>query len=135
MLKSTSLTHRFVCHAHISRCPATKSTGQVIGFLHGGLGWVIGKLCGDACGPGGEGVHAAGTVKAIGASMIQKIQQFIHSTNVTTHLPIPDLVPGVRNSRENCKGGLSHAKGNNQVLLRLLQTLFKKQLSQKFLKN
>lgn len=73
MLKSVSLTHGFVCHAHISRCPATKSTGQVIGFLHGGLGWVIRKLCGDACCPSGEGVHAAGTVKAVGASMIQKI--------------------------------------------------------------
>ena len=71
MLKSTSLTHRFICHAHISRRPATKSTGQMVGFLHGGLGWVIWKLCGDACCPSGEGVHTARTVKAVGTSKIQ----------------------------------------------------------------
>lgn len=52
-------------------------------------------------------MHAAGTVKAVGAPIIQKIQQFTHSTNVTKHLPTPDIVTGVRNSRENCKGGLS----------------------------
>lgn len=82
MLKSTSLTYRFVCHAHISRRPATKSACQVIGFLHGGLGWVIWKLCGDACGPGREGVHAARTVKAIGTSVTWQTQPFIHLTNI-----------------------------------------------------
>ena len=72
MLKSTSLTHRFICHAHISRRPATKSTGQIVGFLHGGLGWVIWKLCRDARCPSGEGVHTARTVKAVGTSRIQQ---------------------------------------------------------------
>lgn len=107
MLKSASLTHRFVCHAHISRCPATKSTGQVIGFLHRGLGWVIWKLCGNACCPSGEGVHTAGTVKAVGASRTR--QTIIDSFN--KYLPstyyVPDIVLHVRNSRENYKGSVA----------------------------
>lgn len=115
MLKSTSLTHRFVCHAHISGCPATKSTGQVIGFLHGGLGWVIWKLCGDACCPGGEGVHAARTVKAVGTSMIQKYndlftQQILPSTDY-----VSDIVLGVRNSRENYNGEVSHKQNEISI--------------------
>lgn len=102
MLKSTSLTHRFVCHAHISRCPATKSTSQIIGFLHGSLGWVIWKLRGDACSPSGEGVHAARTVEAVGTSMIKKYNNSFTRQILPSTYYVSDVVLGVRNSRENC---------------------------------
>ena len=75
--RSSTLTYRFVCHAHVSRSPSTKSTGQVVGFLHGSFGWVIWKLCGDAGGPGGKGVHAPRTVKAVGTSVTRQTQPFI----------------------------------------------------------
>lgn len=104
MLKSTSLTHRFICHAHISRRPATKSTGQIVGFLHGGLGWVIWKLCRDACCPSGEGVHAARTVKAVGTSGTQQtITDSSNKYSPSTYC-VQDIALYVRSSRENCKG-------------------------------
>lgn len=77
MFKYTWLTYWFVCHAHISRSPSTKSTGQVVGFLHGGFGWVIWKLCGDACCPGGKSMHAPRAVKAVGTSVTWQTQLFI----------------------------------------------------------
>lgn len=60
------LTNRLVCHAHVPGSPAAEAAGQVIGFLHGGLGRVIGQRRRDAGGTRGEGVHAAGAVKAVG---------------------------------------------------------------------
>lgn len=86
-LMYTALTDRFVCHAHISRCPSTKSTGQVIGFLHGGFGWVIGKLCGDACCTGRKGVHASRTVKAVGTSVTRQTQHSF-SRNLSIEHPL-----------------------------------------------
>lgn len=121
MLKSTSLTHRFICHAHISRCPATKSTGQIVRFLHGGLGWVIWKLCGDACCPSGKGVHTARTVKAVGTSRIQQTTTDSFNKYLPSTYYVQDIVLYVRNSKENYKGRVTlKQKEIKSTLKRLL---------------
>lgn len=68
-----SLTDRLISHANIPGSPAAKSTGQVIGFLHGSLGWVIREWSRNAGGPGGKGVHAAGAVKAVSTPVRRKV--------------------------------------------------------------
>lgn len=96
--RSSTLTYRFVCHAHVSRSPSTKSTGQVVGFLHGGFGWVIWKLCGDAGGPGRKSVHAPRTVKAVGTSVTWQTQPFIQLILTSTYYGLDfGLVQGLLN--------------------------------------
>lgn len=60
-----SLTNWFVSHSYISRSPATETTGQIIGLLHGRLGGVIGQWSWYVGGSGRQRVHATRAVETI----------------------------------------------------------------------